>query len=122
MRLCPQCESGYRDSELSCPLHDLPMTLTHDLPPGLLVSGAYRILRKLGQGSMGTVYLVEHESAGELMTLKFLNRELSDDDSFTSRFERAAKGSRTCAIRMCSPPETCSAPRMILAVFCHGIC
>jgi serine/threonine protein kinase len=91
MKLCPQCESGYSDRKSTCPIHGGLLTETGELPRGLLICGTYRILRKLGQGSMGTVYLVEHESAGELITLKFLNAELSGDESFTSRFERAAK-------------------------------
>ena len=92
MRLCPRCESGYPDSKATCPVHGEPLVQTGDLPPGILIGGAYRILGKLGQGSMGTVYLVEHErEAGEVKALKLLSPELSGDEMFTSRFERAAK-------------------------------
>jgi len=91
MKLCPQCECGYPDSESTCPIHGKRLSPTRDLPPGLLVNGAYRIQSKLGQGSMGTVYLVEQEQSGELRTVKFLSPELSGDESFTTRFERAAK-------------------------------
>ena len=91
MKLCTQCESGYPDRATVCPVHGKPLTEAGDLPAGLVIRGAYRILRKLGHGSKGTVYLVELTSGGELKALKFLSPELSRDESFTSRFERAAK-------------------------------
>jgi serine/threonine-protein kinase len=91
MKLCPQCETGYPDSESICPLHGGPLTKIADLPPGLVIGGTYRIQRKLGEGSTGSVYLAEEIPGGERKALKFLSGEFSGDESFTSRFERAAK-------------------------------
>jgi serine/threonine-protein kinase len=91
LKLCTQCETGYPDSESTCPHHGERLTQTRDLPPGLLIGGAYRIQSKLGQGSMGSVYLAEQIPGGERKALKFLSPEFRGDESFTSRFERAAK-------------------------------
>ena len=41
-------------------------------PEGFLISGRHRVLRKLGSGSMGTVYLVRDESPGRLLALKLI--------------------------------------------------
>ena len=91
MKLCPQCDKGYPGSESTCPIHGGPLTETGDLPAGLLIGGAYRIQHKLGQGNLGSVYLVEQLDGGELKTLKFISPEFSGDESFTSRFMRAAR-------------------------------
>jgi len=50
----------------------------------------YRILRLLGSGGMGEVYLVEHPRLPRHDALKVLRPDLSSDTSFRERFIREA--------------------------------
>ena len=50
----------------------------------------YRVLRLLGSGGMGEVYLVQHPRLPRQEALKVLHPEFSRDDSFRERFLREA--------------------------------
>lgn len=50
----------------------------------------YRVLRLLGSGGMGEVYLVQHPRLPRQEALKVLRREFSQDESFRARFIREA--------------------------------
>ncbi|BBZ35156.1 serine/threonine-protein kinase [Mycolicibacterium confluentis] len=56
---------------------------------GTLVSG-YRILKVLGAGGMGTVYLAANPVLPRQDALKVLSGELSSDPAFRTRFQREA--------------------------------
>src|SRR6266536_229307 len=47
---------------------------------GELLAGRYRVLRRLGIGGMGTVYLAEHVHLGRLTAVKVLCPPLCEDD------------------------------------------
>ena len=53
--------------------------------------GNYRLVRELGRGSMGTVYLAYQESLGRDLALKVLAPEFTRDDEFVERFRREGK-------------------------------
>jgi serine/threonine protein kinase/tetratricopeptide (TPR) repeat protein len=55
------------------------------------VIGRYKILKKLGQGGMGEVFLAEDTSLDRKVALKFLPPLLQDDESAHRRFVREAK-------------------------------
>jgi serine/threonine protein kinase len=51
----------------------------------------WRILKRLGQGGMGTVYLAEDQRVGREVALKFLDGTLAQREEYRSRFVREAK-------------------------------
>jgi serine/threonine protein kinase len=91
MKICPHCETGYHDSFITCPTHGILLSEIRDLRPGMLIRGTYRIIRKLGKGGMGAVYLAQHTLIDEPRALKFLSQELSEDEAFTARFFREVR-------------------------------
>jgi len=91
MKLCPQCDNGYPDSQTICPTHGVTLSEIRELRPGMLIRNTYRIVRKLGQGGMGAVYLAQHTLMNEPQALKFLSSELSQDEAFTERFLREVR-------------------------------
>jgi eukaryotic-like serine/threonine-protein kinase len=62
-----------------------------ELLPGSLFAERYRIVRKLGEGGMGDVYLAEHVRMGRLDAIKVLNTSLETDREAIARFERGAR-------------------------------
>lgn len=50
--------------------------------------GDYRLIKQIGQGSLGSLYLAEHRFVKKQYALKVLPPELSEDRGFISRFEK----------------------------------
>jgi formylglycine-generating enzyme required for sulfatase activity len=51
------------------------------------IFGDYNVIKQIGQGSLGTVYLVEHRFMKRQFVLKVLPEELSTDRTFVQRLE-----------------------------------
>ena len=50
--------------------------------------GDFKVLRKLGSGAMGDVYLAQHQSSGTQVALKVINQRYAGDEQFIKRFTR----------------------------------
>ena len=59
--------------------------------PDQVISGRYRVLRKLGGGGMADVYLCEDLTLGRRVALKVLLQRFLNDATFVERFRREAK-------------------------------
>jgi serine/threonine-protein kinase len=59
-------------------------------PGETLVAGRYRLLRKLGEGGMGAVFLAEHVHMRKRFALKLLLPEAMASPEIVARFEREA--------------------------------
>ncbi len=59
---------------------------------GIVVAGKYRIVKQLGEGGMGCVYLAEQQlgSTTRKVALKTLHKHLSHDPAIKARFDREA--------------------------------
>ncbi|HVH98083.1 MAG TPA: serine/threonine-protein kinase, partial [Enhygromyxa sp.] len=58
---------------------------------GALIHGRYRLLRMLGQGGMGTVYLAQHTSLARTFAVKLLNPRYAARADIAERFLQEAK-------------------------------
>lgn len=57
---------------------------------GQVVSGRYKVLRPLGEGGMGQVYLALHEAIEKQIALKVLRPEYSAKEDIVTRFQQEA--------------------------------
>src|SRR3954447_4881358 len=53
--------------------------------------GNYRVVAKIGEGGMGSVYLGEHPMIGKRVAIKTLHAELAQKEDIVSRFFTEAK-------------------------------
>src|SRR3954471_7867790 len=67
-----------------------PPASTIDFPPQAIV-GPYQLLRKLGQGGMGAVYLARQLRLDKLVAFKVLAPDLASNADAMRRFEREMK-------------------------------
>jgi serine/threonine-protein kinase len=83
----------------------------------------YRIIRELGHGAMGTVYLVEHTHTGGLFALKVIQPRTAIDPDSVERFKREARITATInsehVVRVTDAdvaPELDGAPFLVMEV------
>ncbi len=104
-KVCPTCGTEYPLSERFCPRDGTALrsaSTTADLL-GAIVAERYHILKKLGEGGMGTVYLAEHVKMGRKAALKVMNPGMNTDADAIARFNReAANASRLNHPNVCA--------------------
>ena len=94
MKTCPACQKSYPDGTAFCLLDGTRLVAALTEADTQLAAGLarhYRVVRRLGKGGMGTVFLAEQIGVGNrLVALKVLNRKFLDDPDFLLRFENEA--------------------------------
>jgi tRNA A-37 threonylcarbamoyl transferase component Bud32 len=68
-----------------------PAVPVPDLPPELANHPKFRIVRQLGKGGMGVIYLAEHRVLDKPVALKVLNAGVLDNPQALARFLQEAK-------------------------------
>jgi phosphate transport system substrate-binding protein len=61
------------------------------LAAGTLIGGAYRVVRPVAEGGMGSIYEVEQTATGALRALKVMHGHFALDPAFRARFAREAR-------------------------------
>jgi hypothetical protein len=105
MKTCPVCSSQYTDDVKFCPNDG--QTLRAAAPAanlvGQVVADRYHIIKKLGEGGMGQVYLGEHVKMGRRSAIKVMNPSMVHDPDAVARFNReAANASRITHPHVCA--------------------
>ena len=90
-RTCPDCHNTYDDDVLHCP--EDGVSLTGGAPDDLIgqIVGSYRVVKLLGKGGMGSVYMAEHPTIGSKVAIKFLHPQYSHDEKIVERFFNEAR-------------------------------
>jgi serine/threonine protein kinase len=65
-----------------------PLSLAAAVPPTLAGHTRYRVIRLLGQGGMGSVYLAEHRHMQRQVALKVISPELINNSEAVRRFQQ----------------------------------
>jgi serine/threonine-protein kinase len=94
MKCCPICDREYAEDLSRCPQDGA--ILRRPAPKsnrfeGQIIKGRYRVISKLGQGGMGSVYLAEQKWMARQVALKILNEDLAQDDALVTRFRLEAR-------------------------------
>jgi serine/threonine-protein kinase len=96
-KICPTCGTEYPANERFCPRDGTALRSQGggtDLV-GSIIAERYHVLKKLGEGGMGQVYLAEHVKMGRKSAVKVMNPGMVHDADAISRFNReAANASR----------------------------
>lgn len=96
MRFCNACKTTYPPSISVCP-RDGQATVSisqqgdGDDPAIGKFAGSYRLLRRLGQGGMGAVYLAEHPTLKKRAAVKLLHAEYAQKSIVIERFFAEAR-------------------------------
>jgi len=98
VNVCPLCRTEYGPDQETCPRDGARLVVsagTEDPFIGRILADRYRILRTLGEGGMGRVYLAEHVRMGRLSAVKVMSPALAPTQEAIARFNReAANASR----------------------------
>jgi serine/threonine-protein kinase len=93
LKICPTCNAEYPANERFCPRDGTALRaqggVAGDLV-GSVIAERYHVIRKLGSGGMGTVYLAEHVKMGRKSAVKVMNPGMGQDADAISRFNREA--------------------------------
>ncbi|MGE5728525.1 MAG: protein kinase domain-containing protein, partial [Gemmatimonas sp.] len=90
-KTCPQCGSTYDMDQRFCPRDGSTLRA----PPGSDLVGSiladrYHVIRRIGEGGMGQVYLAEHVKMRRKSAVKVLHQGMVHDPDAISRFNREA--------------------------------
>ena len=97
--------------------------MAEDLLPSDPASiGPYRLIRRLGTGGMGQVFLAS-SPGGRLVAVKVIRPELAADPGFRSRFEREVRAARSVSGMFTAPvvdADTDGQPPWLATAFVPG--
>lgn len=90
MRICEQCGETYDDGVAFCPKDGSPTVAPADPMVGRKI-GSYVLVKRIGRGGMGSVYLGLHPVIQSRVAVKILNTSTEEDPDQFARFVTEAK-------------------------------
>ncbi len=91
MKVCATCGREWPDETKFCPNDGSTLRSTaQGSLIGNVVADRYHIVKKLGEGGMGAVYLGEHVKMGRKSAIKVMSTSMSGDPDAIARFNREA--------------------------------
>ncbi|MCB9729242.1 MAG: tetratricopeptide repeat protein [Deltaproteobacteria bacterium] len=86
-KLCIECERVFQSEKMRCPYDGSKLVrFGSGLPPGSVIDNRYTIVRLVGTGGMGSVYLARQHAMDRPVALKILHPRLGEDRSAAQRF------------------------------------
>jgi hypothetical protein len=90
-KVCPQCLNEYETSARFCPADGTSLRPKgSDSLIGRVMAERYHILKRIGEGGMGRVYLGEHVKMNRQCAIKVMSPALVNDHESAARFAREA--------------------------------
>ncbi|MCP4674925.1 MAG: serine/threonine protein kinase [Deltaproteobacteria bacterium] len=104
MNVCSKCGVEYDGSEVFCPKDGTRLGGTGEMPPqrttippaedplvDSVIQGRYRVIKQIGEGGMGVVYVAEHVEIEKKVALKILRDDFSKRPEVVERFRQEAR-------------------------------
>lgn len=94
MKFCPVCDKKYEDEVDVCTGDGATLIQAEEKKDpfiGKVLKGKFKVMKKLGEGGMGAVYLGEQAIIGRKVALKVLHNEYARDQEFVKRFHQEAR-------------------------------
>jgi serine/threonine protein kinase len=105
VKRCPVCSTEYPDDVRFCPNDGQTLRASgaaSDLV-GQVLADRYHVVRKLGEGGMGQVYLAQHVKMGRKSAIKVMSPSMAHDPEAVARFNReASNASRISHPNVCA--------------------
>ena len=105
MKVCPVCSTEYPDEVKFCANDGSTLRASGPAASliGQVIADRYHVVKKLGEGGMGQVYLAEHVKMGRRSAIKVMNPSMTHDTDAVARFNReAANASRITHPNVCA--------------------
>jgi predicted Ser/Thr protein kinase len=91
LKVCPQCGTEYETAARFCPADGTALRPKgSDSLVGCVLADRYHILKRIGEGGMGRVYVGEHVKMNRQCAIKVMSPALVNDSESSSRFAREA--------------------------------
>ena len=91
LKVCPQCGTEYETAARFCPADGTSLRPKgSDSLVGRILADRYHILKRIGEGGMGRVYLGEHVKMNRQCAIKVMSPALVNDHESAARFAREA--------------------------------
>jgi len=89
---CPQCGSVFPEGATECPVCSAQTLEARHVMPEI---AGYKMLRPLGAGGMGAVFLAEDQTLGRRVAIKVISAKVAGESESAARFLREARSMAT---------------------------